>query len=100
LELEREDNVVVEAAMSHGAIALAVEDNQGTLNPREVLKYLRRQSSGAGVYDSHGRGFHLMSNMVDHLSVCVSPGKKARVVAMNHPGSARPIQTLNFYVAP
>jgi anti-sigma regulatory factor (Ser/Thr protein kinase) len=99
LQLEANDRVVLEAAMTDQAIALAVEDNRGTISPREVLKYLQRQTSGEGIYDSHGRGFYLVSSIVDHRSVCLVPGQRARVVAMSHAGKAPPIRTLNFYIS-
>lgn len=98
--LEDEESVLLEVAMNDAAIALAVEDNRGTLDPHEVLKYLRRQTSGAGIYDSHGRGFYLISSIADHLSVCLTPGQKARVVAVNHGGAGPRIGSLNFFVSP
>lgn len=98
--LDEGDRVVLEVAVAEDAIALAVEDNRGTLSPREVLKYLSRQSSGEGLYDSHGRGFYLVSNLVDHLGICLVPGERTRVVSMRHAGDTPPVRTLNFFVAP
>ena len=97
-QLEEGDRVALEVALSEKAVALAVEDNCGTISPREVLKYLLRQTSGEGVYDSHGRGFYLVSNLADHLSVCVKPGQRTRVTVMNHAGTEGHTRTLNFFV--
>jgi len=98
--LDKDEHVVLEAAMGDEAIALAVEDNCGTLSPREVLRYLLRQGSGEGLYDSHGRGFYLVCNLVDHLSICLVPGERSRVISMRHAGNTPPIRTLNFFIAP
>jgi len=97
-QLDEGDRVSLEVALSEKAIALGVEDNCGTISPREVLKYLLRQTSGEGVYDSHGRGFYLVSNLADHLSVGVQPGRRTRVTVMNHAGTEGHTRTLNFFV--
>jgi len=98
-QLEPGESVAVEVALSDDSIALAVEDNSGTISPREVLRYMVRQTTGEGLYDSHGRGFFLMSNLTDHLGVCVAPGRRTRIVTVMHAGSVPPVGSLNFFVA-
>jgi len=98
LQLEQKDRVLLETAISEEAICMAVEDNRGTLKPQQALKYLLRQTSGEGVYDSHGRGFYLISNLVNHLDICLVPGVRMRVVALIHIKPASPVRTLNFFV--
>jgi len=97
--LEVGESVVVEVAVADEAVVVAVEDNCGTLSPHEVLKYMQRQTTGEGLYDSHGRGFYLMTNLTDHLSVCLEPGKRTRIVALNHAGASTPVGSLNFFIA-
>jgi len=97
--LERGDRVELELVVAEDAVAVAVEDNRGRLAPSEVLRYLLRQATGEGLYDSHGRGFYLVSHIVDHLCICLAPGEKARVVAVFHTDEAPPLRTLNFFVA-
>jgi len=97
--LDEDDRVLLEAAVGEGTVAFAVEDNRGTLSPRDVLKYLQRQTTGVGAYDSHGRGFYLICSLMDHLNICLTPGKRARVVAVSHIGATSPIRTLNFFVS-
>lgn len=96
--LEENDRVVLEVAAAEGLIALAVEDNRGTLSPREVLKYMLRQTSGEGIYDSHGRGFYLISNLVSRLSICLTPGKRSRIVSLTETDVENPVRMLNFYI--
>lgn len=93
------ESVVLEVAASENTIALAVEDNSGTLNPTEVVAYLQRQISGEGLYDSHGRGFYLVSQLVDHLDICLAPGRCSHIVAITHVGRAEPLGMLTFFLA-
>lgn len=95
--LEEPDHVFVEVAAGPSGIALAVEDNRGSLSPQEVLRYMLRQTSGAGIYDSHGRGFYLVSNLVHHLSICLDPDRRTRIITLNH-AAASEIRTLDFFI--
>lgn len=98
-ELVDPDRVTLEIAAGQGSIALAVEDNRGTLEPAEVIKYMLRQTSGEGVFDSHGRGFYLISNLVDHLMISLERDKRARISTLTHSSPDDPMHTLNFFIA-
>ncbi|MCX8035710.1 MAG: ATP-binding protein [Candidatus Sumerlaeia bacterium] len=91
------DTVRVEAAVDRNSAVVAVEDNAGTLQPAEVLHHLHRQTTGEGVYDSHGRGLYLVYQLADHLNVCVAPRRRTQIVAVVHAAETPP-PTLAFFV--
>jgi hypothetical protein len=97
-KLDDQDQVLIHVAVGPEGIALAVEDNRGSLAPAQVLRYMLRQTSGEGVYDSHGRGFYLISQLTHHLAVCIDPGHRTRIVSLSHFDDGKAVHTLEFFI--
>lgn len=72
--LPPEHQVDVKTGMTAHGYHVYIHDPCGTLNPNDVLYWLKRNVSGEGLLDSHGRGFFLMHQLTDQIIVAIHSG--------------------------
>lgn len=72
--LADDDKVTVAMGHDEERIILAIYDNAGCLGPLSVGNSLDRQRTEQGLYDSRGRGFHLMRHLSQRTIIGIERG--------------------------
>jgi YesN/AraC family two-component response regulator len=91
--LESHEQVTIRYAQDKELIGIAISDQGGRMTADEVLYWLERNISGAGVMDTHGRGVYLMHRLADRLLINIAPGIRTEIILLNHLGGNHPLQS-------
>ncbi|MBX2861418.1 MAG: response regulator [Vampirovibrio sp.] len=83
-ELLPEEYVYVYHGKDQDKIGVSIVDQGGRVSANDVLYWLDRNISGAGLLDTHGRGVYLILTLVDRLIVNISPGERTEILMLNY----------------
>lgn len=79
-DLSSNEEVEVKYGYDNDKFAVAVRDKAGKLKAEDVFFWMDRNFSGAGLLDTHGRGFYLMHCIVDRLIINIKPGSLTEII--------------------
>ncbi len=82
--LETHEQVSVIYGQDDQRIGVCIVDQGGRITAEEVLFWLDRNISGAGLLDSHGRGVYLMHTLVDRLIINIDPQKRTEIIILDY----------------
>ncbi len=82
--LEEHEAVSLYYGRDDDRVGVGIVDQGGRITADEILYWLDRNISGAGLLDSHGRGVYLMHNLVDRLIINISPGERTEIITLDY----------------
>ena len=82
--LEDHEKVRVTYGKDSERIGVCIADQGGRITADEILYWLDRNISGAGLLDSHGRGVYLMHTLVDRLIINIAPQKRTEIIVLDY----------------
>jgi anti-sigma regulatory factor (Ser/Thr protein kinase) len=65
-------------------IGIAIVDQGGRVTADEILYWLDRNISGAGLMDTHGRGVYLIHRLVDRVLINIAPGQRTEILILDY----------------
>ncbi|MBK8189576.1 MAG: response regulator [Vampirovibrionales bacterium] len=65
-------------------IGVSIVDQGGRITADDILYWLERNISGAGLLDTHGRGVYLMHTLVDRLIFNLHPGHRTEIIVIDY----------------
>jgi DNA-binding NarL/FixJ family response regulator len=65
-------------------IGISIVDQGGRITAEEVLYWLERNISGAGLMDTHGRGVYLIHRLVDRVLINIAPGRRTEIIILDY----------------
>jgi DNA-binding NarL/FixJ family response regulator len=83
------EEVSIDYGRDSERIGIAIRDQGGRMSAEEVLYWLDRNISGAGLLDTHGRGMYLMHRLADRLLINIAPGERTEIIMLDYPGAQR-----------
>lgn len=83
-QLEENEYVYVYFAQDLEKIGIAIVDQGGRITAEEILYWLDRNISGAGLMDTHGRGVFLIHRLVDRVLINIAPGRRTEILLLNY----------------
>ncbi|MEM0951547.1 MAG: response regulator [Cyanobacteria bacterium P01_H01_bin.74] len=81
--LDESEYVYVYYGQDAERIGISVTDQGGRINAEEILFWLDRNISGAGLLDNHGRGVYLIHRLVDRMLINIMPGKRTEIILLH-----------------
>jgi anti-sigma regulatory factor (Ser/Thr protein kinase) len=82
--LEEAEYVYVYFGQDLESIGIAIVDQGGRMTAEEILYWLERNISGAGLMDTHGRGVYLMHRLVDRVLINIAPGQRTEIIILDY----------------
>ncbi len=82
--LEPHEKVSVYYGKDTERVGVCIVDQGGRITAEEILFWLDRNISGAGLLDSHGRGVYLMHTLVDRLIININPQKRTEIIVLDY----------------
>lgn len=83
-QLEENEYVYIYFAQDMEKIGIAIVDQGGRITADEILYWLERNISGAGLMDTHGRGVFLIHRLVDRVLINIAPGRRTEILLLNY----------------
>lgn len=83
-QLDEEEYVYIQYGSDRERIGLAIVDQGGRITADEILYWLDRNISGAGLMDTHGRGVYLIHSLVDRVLINIHPGVRTEIIMLNY----------------
>lgn len=83
-KLEADEYVHVYYARDGEKLGIAIVDQGGRITADEILYWLDRNISGAGLMDTHGRGVYLIHTLVDRLIINIAPGRRTEIILLDY----------------
>lgn len=65
-------------------VGVSIVDQGGRITAEDILYWLERNISGAGLLDTHGRGVYLMHTLVDRLIFNLYPGHRTEIIVIDY----------------
>ena len=82
--LEENETVTLLFGRDDERIGMAIVDQGGRITADEILYWLDRNISGAGLMDTHGRGVYLIHSLVDRVLINIAPGQRTEIIMLNY----------------
>ncbi len=82
--LEESEYVYVCFGQDLERIGIAIVDQGGRITADEILYWLDRNISGAGLMDTHGRGVYLIHRLVDRVLINIAPGQRTEIIILDY----------------
>ncbi|MBY0450192.1 MAG: response regulator [Cyanobacteria bacterium] len=79
-----DEYVSVQYGKDSERVAVCISDQGGKISAGDILYWLDRNVSGAGLLDTHGRGVYLMRTLVDRLVINIEPGVRTEIIVMDY----------------
>lgn len=93
--LDESEYVYIRYGQDLERIGITIEDQGGRITADEILYWLDRNISGAGLLDTHGRGVYLIHRLVDRVLINIAPGKRTEIIILDYfrtsPNTNKPI---------
>ncbi len=83
-QLAEDEYVYVYFGRDAERIGIAIVDQGGRITADEILYWLDRNISGAGLMDTHGRGVYLIHSLVDRVLINIAPGTRTEIIMLNY----------------
>jgi DNA-binding NarL/FixJ family response regulator len=83
-QLEENEYVYVYYGQDLERIGIAIVDQGGRITADEILYWLERNISGAGLMDTHGRGVYLIHRLVDRVLINIAPGQRTEIIILDY----------------
>ncbi len=83
-QLEESEYVYLYYGQDTERIGIAIVDQGGRITAEEILYWLDRNISGAGLMDTHGRGVYLIHRLVDRVLINIAPGQRTEIIMLNY----------------
>jgi DNA-binding NarL/FixJ family response regulator len=83
-QLEESEYVYIYYGQDLERIGLAIVDQGGRITADEILYWLDRNISGAGLMDTHGRGVYLIHRLVDRVLINIAPGQRTEIIILDY----------------
>jgi anti-sigma regulatory factor (Ser/Thr protein kinase) len=82
--LERDEQVEITYGHDADVVGISIADQGGGMNASDILYWLERNISGAGLMDTHGRGVYLMHRLADRLLINIAPGERTEIILFHY----------------
>lgn len=82
--LEENEYVYIYFGQDLERIGIAIVDQGGRITAEEILYWLDRNISGAGLMDTHGRGVYLIHRLVDRVLINIAPGQRTEIIMLDY----------------
>lgn len=82
--LEESEYVYIRYGKDEERIGVSITDQGGRITADEILYWLDRNISGAGLLDTHGRGVYLIHTLVDRMIINISPGHRTEIIVLDY----------------
>lgn len=86
-QLEESEYVYIYYGQDLERIGIAIVDQGGRITADEILYWLDRNISGAGLMDTHGRGVYLIHRLVDRVLINIAPGRRTEIIILDYFGN-------------
>ena len=83
-KLNDDEYVTIKFGCDSDRLGIAIIDQGGRITAEEILYWLDRNLSGAGLMDTHGRGVYLIHTLVDRVLVNIAPGERTEIIMLNY----------------
>lgn len=83
-QLDESEYVTISFGCDNDRLGIAIIDQGGRITAEEILYWLDRNISGAGLMDTHGRGVYLIHTLVDRVLVNIAPGQRTEIIMLNY----------------
>ena len=83
-KLDENEYVTIKFGSDSDRLGIAIIDQGGRITAEEILYWLDRNISGAGLMDTHGRGVYLIHTLVDRVLVNIAPGNRTEIIMLNY----------------
>ena len=83
-KLEENEHVTIKFGCDQDRLGIAIIDQGGRITAEEILYWLDRNISGAGLMDTHGRGVYLIHTLVDRVLVNIALGELTEIIMLNY----------------
>ncbi len=81
--LDSGEFVTVTFAQDGEKVGVSILDRGGQISAEDVLYWLYRNFTGAGILDTHGRGVFLMHTLVDRLIINIDPKQRTELIFLD-----------------
>lgn len=79
-----ENAVKVTWSYDDDKIGVSIEDPNGNLKKQDVLTWLDTYSRATSNGEEHGRGFHLVRQLIDRMIINIAPGKRTECIIIQY----------------
>lgn len=83
-QLDESEYVYIYYGQDLERIGIAIVDQGGRITAEEILYWLDRNISGAGLMDTHGRGVYLIHRLVDRVLINIAPGRRTEIIMLDY----------------
>jgi len=83
-QLAPQEVVTVQVAHDDEKVGIAILDQGGNIAAEEIVYWLYRNFTGAGILDTHGRGMFLIHTLVDRLIINIEPQRRTEFIFLDY----------------